>query len=1015
MFNRDNKKPKLTMNRNISLVFYFLLTVGTVAVRARAAQVTTAPLSNSNIKVGDYSVIERGPHHATWQRVLSRVEHGRTIAVTNSYVELASGLSFFNPKLGKWQASREEWQAYSDGIVAEFGRQKVRLANNLNEGGSVEILTANGEHIVSNPVGIGLYDPTDGKQILIAEIKDCAPQWGRTTNEIVFRDCFAGLRGSMRYLYTRSGLHQHFVLEQGFALPQGFSSKTRVEFYTELASETHVSAESVSILGAETDPLARSLMVDPDFTDTTLGFGDIKMGPGRAFILGNGQERDSIPVGKHIEVISNRPVLIESVKYSDLRPLISRLATITPVTSPALATAGPHVLKQLAVNAHAKRSSSQSSRRVAMLASNPVPDGSAIIDYETVTSATNVVFRADTTYYVSGPVSLAGANVIEGGAVIKFTNSSLAGINITGSLECKTGPYRIACLTSSADDSLGTIISGSSGNPTNLNGATYITHWSGAGITYSYLRFSYAGIGLFGQVQAIWHSQFVNCGTGFQAADSDARLYNVLFSKCGICVGDSYADSLYAEHVTADQANWFYYTSFGNPGSVTNSVLTGVTNLGANVSLYNSYQYTSGSGIYQTLGAASYYLAAGSALRNSGTTNINSTLLASLSQKTTYPPLVVTTTIISNDTTYFPQAQRDSDGPDAGYHYDPVDYAFGDVWFKNANFTIQPGTSICGFGNTVGHYGISLQSGSTLRCEGTPSAPIHFSRCTMVQEQSNTNWSKPVDLVLGPYNGELVKPVARFRFSDWSMSSLESYEFRTYLEDIDVSFKDCEFRAGNIFSYFPNLVFTNCLFERTYHNYDDDLEIVDMSPAFYSCLFYGGTLHLNHLYGGDWEFRNNMFDQTAISQTGSVSNDFNGYLTGTTRLNPTNGNHDVIATISYKSGPLGTYYQPTNSAFINLGNTNADLLGFYHYTTTTNLLSGVQVKETNSVVDIGFHYVAVGVNGQPIDTDGDLVSDFLEDANGNGSVDSGETDWHSFTDLGLKVMITRPRSGSLNP
>jgi hypothetical protein len=42
------------------------------------------------------------------------------------------------------------------------------------------------------------------------------------------------------------------------------------------------------------------------------------------------------------------------------------------------------------------------------------------------------------------------------------------------------------------------------------------------------------------------------------------------------------------------------------------------------------------------------------------------------------------------------------------------------------------------------------------------------------------------------------------------------------------------------------------------------------------------------------------------------------------------------------------------------------------------------------MVDIGYHYVAVNTNSVPIDTDGDGIPDYLEDANGNGISDSGD-------------------------
>ena len=54
-------------------------------------------------------------------------------------------------------------------------------------------------------------------------------------------------------------------------------------------------------------------------------------------------------------------------------------------------------------------------------------------------------------------------------------------------------------------------------------------------------------------------------------------------------------------------------------------------------------------------------------------------------------------------------------------------------------------------------------------------------------------------------------------------------------------------------------------------------------------------------------------------------------------------------------------------------------------------------------------------NGLPWDSDGDGLADCLEDSNGNGAVDSGETDWQSAADFGLKVWITEPKSNSNLP
>jgi len=45
----------------------------------------------------------------------------------------------------------------------------------------------------------------------------------------------------------------------------------------------------------------------------------------------------------------------------------------------------------------------------------------------------------------------------------------------------------------------------------------------------------------------------------------------------------------------------------------------------------------------------------------------------------------------------------------------------------------------------------------------------------------------------------------------------------------------------------------------------------------------------------------------------------------------------------------------------------------------------------------------------------DDLPDYWEDVNGNGSLDSGETKPNDAADRGLRVFITRPKSGSTIP
>jgi hypothetical protein len=126
-------------------------------------------------------------------------------------------------------------------------------------------------------------------------------------------------------------------------------------------------------------------------------------------------------------------------------------------------------------------------------------------------------------------------------------------------------------------------------------------------------------------------------------------------------------------------------------------------------------------------------------------------------------------------------------------------------------------------------------------------------------------------------------------------------------------------------------------------------------------------------------------------------------------MTPTSSTNIVLTTFAYAAGTLGPWYHGQTN-LVDKGSRAANTAGLYHYTTQSN-----QAKETTSTVDIGFHYVATNSSGVPLDDDGDGLGDYREDSNGNGTLDSGETNWQSASDLGLRVFILQPRSGSQLP
>jgi hypothetical protein len=431
------------------------------------------------------------------------------------------------------------------------------------------------------------------------------------------------------------------------------------------------------------------------------------------------------------------------------------------------------------------------------------------------------------------------------------------------------------------------------------------------------------------------------------------------------------------------------------------------------------------------VGNASYYLAADSTNRNAGTTNINADLLTSLKQKTTYPPIVYSNTTISVDTTLSPQAQRDTDTPDLGYHYDPLDYVFGNTT-ADANLTFTPGTAVGWYPYPDG-CGIHLNDAKVLAFNGTAEARDCWVRTTTVQERSNGAWDG--GWVPGGITGSAWPDFGQSAqvFAAFTLFSILANDITHIRDDygyLTVHAKDCEFWSGSLGGYASLLTFTNCLFDRpTLWTSWDGIPTTDCNLTLHNCLLRAGIFQPNRWASGEsspfypfWDFRDTAFDNTLVDSYDDSGGDlsvtyldYNAFLNGANQTFHQAGTHDVITNLTWKVGLLGYYYQTNTSPLINVGSTNADLLGLYHFTTTTNLLSNLQIKETNSIVDIGYHYVAVNTNGVPIDTDADGSPDYLEDANGNGAVNSGETDWNSATDLGLKVVITRPKNNSTIP
>jgi hypothetical protein len=167
-----------------------------------------------------------------------------------------------------------------------------------------------------------------------------------------------------------------------------------------------------------------------------------------------------------------------------------------------------------------------------------------------------------------------------------------------------------------------------------------------------------------------------------------------------------------------------------------------------------------------------------------------------------------------------------------------------------------------------------------------------------------------------------------------------------------------------------------------------------LSNSFYNNLFFSGSATLGHDPGGTgrWTFCDNLFDQTAITQYGTIDVcHSNAYVEGFPTLASTANSPAVVLSESpaYETGALGSHYYAAGLPLIHAGSRSAAAAGLYDYTVTTD-----NVVEGTNMVSIGFHYVAEDTNGNPLSTYIPGIPDYIVDANGTGVYSSGDLlDW----------------------
>jgi RHS repeat-associated protein len=925
---------------------------------SQAQQLSATPTNIATATA--YSEVSRGLHSRLMQRTTTLTNAaGVAITRTNAYKELATGMSVLSN--GFYVAASPQIQTTAFGGAATNCQTPVVFAANLNTLSAVDLITPEGWHMTSDIAALAYFDGITN--VVIASPRDSIGQVLPSLNEVIYTNAFSGVNASVLYRNRLSGFEQNVVINDGQLPSPTLFGLTGSNIWLQVWTE-FTAAPTVSI--SETQGNG----------DEFLDFGQMKMGKGRAFLVGTNSP--SVPVFKQWFNQGGRTFLIESVLLNEIEPQLEKLrggghsSVHFPHQSMLANASPPRTVRQANLPV---RSAVQKSQPAMRIAAQIPPMKGLVLDYNLLNgSMSNYVFQSDSTTFITNVVNLYGSTVWEGGAVVKFAPGTDAQINLNGSnIVCKTSRYRSVFLTAKDDDTVGTQIDGSSGTPTNYYGSGLVIGSGSSGAYLDNFRFYYSSCAVtftpdtypdYAAPLTLENFQALNCDTFITSEGTAIQLRNGLV--CNVNFGLNCADSIYdAENLTVAHCSWFASPNDGGGSylNMTNCLLVAITNYSENMAYETNHSVflADDAGVFQTMGAGRFYLADGSTNRSAGTTNIDSFLLAELRQRTTYPPHWLTSLFTSN-TVVGPVVARDTNSsPDLGYHYFPIDYLSSCTVSTNVTLTLSNGVAIAYYNQTC----VSLLDGAQLNSQGSATNRNYFVHYQLVQEQATNLWSGESDseavknaCPLHFYSSTTNYPSATLRFNTFSALAGE-YQF--FLDEWgsqvgNFSMRDCEiYEVGAVFGVNPLGTYTlqNNLFSYFNGNLNGDLNQLCLTNN----TFVGGSNTAVNIKGAS--VFNNAYDVYAVEYYSTlVAAGNNAFRIGTHFYGGFSHNNDIITNLTWVSGPLGDYYQPTNSPLLNKGNTSAILLDLGGYTVLTN-----QIPEGTNVVSIGYHYL--GTSGSP--------------------------------------------------
>lgn len=193
------------MKTSTSALIVSLLLTAITTLESRAQFTAQSPANSSA-----YAVTESGANYRIWQKTdYETTPSGSVVPHVHRITELATGLNFTNSQTGKWVASKEEIDILPNGgAAATNGQHKVYFPPDIYQG-VIELVTPDGEHLKSEPVGLSY---SDGSNSVFISVLTNSVGTLVESNQVIYSNAFPEIGADLQYTYTKSGLEQDVII-----------------------------------------------------------------------------------------------------------------------------------------------------------------------------------------------------------------------------------------------------------------------------------------------------------------------------------------------------------------------------------------------------------------------------------------------------------------------------------------------------------------------------------------------------------------------------------------------------------------------------------------------------------------------------------------------------------------------------------------------------------------------------------------------------------------------------------